>query len=219
MEFVYSGHHETNQWCPDVNEAVLQHKVPATTLKDRISGTIIHGTNPGLKCYLGIEEENELSDFLKGSALVGYGRTRMEVMNIAQSVADQKGLLRKDKISSGWWRRFRERQGDLSLRRGDNTASIRMDAVNEVTMNNYFQLLEKTLKENNLMNSPAQIYNVDETGIPLDPKAPNIVAKTGTKKVRYQSTGRKGQITVTDTRITKVFTSWKTLVFLSAIHF
>ena len=32
--------------------------------------------------------------------------------------------------------------------------------------------------------------------MPLDPKAPNIVAETGTKKVRYRSTGRKGQITI-----------------------
>jgi len=68
-----------------------------------------------------------------------------------------------------------------------------MDAVNADTISHYYNLLETTLKENNLLHSPAQIY---ETGIPLDPKAPNVVAKTGTKKVRYRSTGRKGQITV-----------------------
>ena len=47
-----------------------------------------------------------------------------------------------------------------------------------------------------MLNSPAQIYNVDETGIPIDLKAPNVVTKTRTKKVQYRSTGRKGQITV-----------------------
>ena len=46
------------------------------------------------------------------------------------------------------------------------------------------------------LNSPAQIYNIDETGISIDPKAPNVVTKTRTRKVRYRSTGRKGQITV-----------------------
>ena len=56
--------------------------------------------------------------------------------------------------------------------------------------------METTLRENNSLNSPAQIYNIDETGIPLDLKTPNVVAKTGTKKVRYRSTGRKGQITL-----------------------
>jgi len=71
-----------------------------------------------------------------------------------------------------------------------------MDTVNADTISHYYNLLETTLRENNLLNSPTQIYNVDETGIPLDPKAPNVVAKTGTKKVQYRSTGRKGQITV-----------------------
>ena len=71
-----------------------------------------------------------------------------------------------------------------------------MDAINSETMNHYFELLESTLKDNNLMNCLSQVYNVDESGMPLDPKAPNIVAETGTKKVRYGSTGKKGQITI-----------------------
>jgi len=58
-----------------------------------------------------------------------------------------------------------------------------MDAINADTISHY-NLLETTLKENNLLHSSAQIYNVDETGITLDPKAPNVVAKTATEKVR-----------------------------------
>ena len=84
----------------------------------------------------------------------------------------------------------------MSLRQGDNTANTQMDTVNVDTINHYCNLLETTLRENYLLNSSAQIYNVDETGMPIDPKAPNIVTKTGTKKVRYRSTGKKGQITV-----------------------
>jgi len=49
-------------------------------------------------------------------------------MNIAKSAADHKDELKKENISLGWWRHF---QGDLSLRRRDNTASVHMDAVNE----------------------------------------------------------------------------------------
>ena len=53
-----------------------------------------------------------------------------------------------------------------------------MDAVNVGTMKHYFDLLETTLKDNNLLHSPGQIYNVDEIGVPLDPKAPNVIVKT-----------------------------------------
>ena len=71
-----------------------------------------------------------------------------------------------------------------------------MDAVNVSTMRHYFDLLETALKENNLLHSPGQIYNVDKTGVPLDPKAPNVIVKTGLKKVQYRATGKKGQVTV-----------------------
>ena len=73
---------------------------------------------------------------------------------------------------------------------------MRMDAVNVDTMKHYFDMLKKTLQENKLMNSPGQIYNVDECGMPLDPKAPDVVATVGSKKVRYRSTGRKEQVTI-----------------------
>ena len=76
---------------------------------------------------------------------IGYGRSRRDVMNIAEAVAKQKGLLRKSKITQGWWREFLKRQDDLSLQRGDNTANVRMDAVNEDTITHYFDLLKKTL--------------------------------------------------------------------------
>ena len=33
--------------------------------------------------------------------------------------------------------------------------------------------------EHNLLHSPSQIYNMDESGNPLDSKAPNVVAVKG----------------------------------------
>ena len=86
-----------------------------------------------------------------------------------------------------------ERQkGLLVLRKGDSTFFLRMDAINEDTLKQYFDLLEDTLQENDLVNSPTKLYNVDESGIPLDASSTKVV----TVKVRYQSTGRKGQIIV-----------------------
>ena len=71
-----------------------------------------------------------------------------------------------------------------------------MDAVNDETLNQYFSLLKDVLTEHGILHSPSQIYNVDESGVPLDPKAPNVVAKRGVKKVRYRMSGKKGQVTV-----------------------
>ena len=179
-----------------VKRAAEQHGVPLTTLRDRISGRVTHGTKPGPKPYLTQEEEKELGSFLKSCAEVGYGKTRGDVMHIVQRVATDRGVLKGNKLSSGWWRRFLERQPYLSLRRGDSTAHVRMDAVNEDTLKHYFSLLNDIMTEFDLHSKPSQIYNVDESGIPFDPRAPNIVTMKGTKKVRYRQSGRKGQVTI-----------------------
>ena len=68
------------------------------------------------------------------------------------------------------------------MRKGDSTSFLRMDAMNKDTIDHYFNLLEDTLKEHNLLDAPSQLYNVDESGIPLDPKAPKVVTVKGTKK-------------------------------------
>ena len=57
-----------------VSEAVKQFGVPRQTLRDRISGRVVHGTKPGLKPYLTKEEESEFADFLVDTAKAGYGK-------------------------------------------------------------------------------------------------------------------------------------------------
>ena len=106
----------------------------------------------------------------------------------------EKGVLVRNKISDGGWRCFLERQDDLTLRRGDSTGHDWMDAVNQQSLNQYLDLLEDTLTQYDLLNSPSRIYNVDETGIPLD--ARTIVTCRGIKKVRNRAVGRKGHVTI-----------------------
>ena len=112
-------------------------------------------------------------------------------------MARDKGRLTiNKKLSDGWFRRFMARQPHLSMRKGDPTANVRMDCLTKETMDAYFQLLKDTLIENDLLDSPNQIYNVDKTGMSLDHHAPKIVAGRDQKKVRYRTSGNKSQITV-----------------------
>ena len=169
-----------------INQAAREYGIPRTTLKDWVSGRVKHGTKSGPQPYLSVDEETELAKFVKQWAEVGYGKTRKDVIHIAQSLANEKGILRKTQISHGWWARFIERQQDLSL----NPAHDRMDAVNRETLKQYFDILKDALTEHNLLQTPLQIYNVDESGIPLDPKAPNVVAKKGSDTERRERRGR-----------------------------
>jgi len=80
--------------------------------KNRITGRALHGTKPGSKPYLSKAKENELAKFLEITTEVGYGRK--QEMNIEESTVKEKGLLRKYRISDGWFRHFTKRQQQLS---------------------------------------------------------------------------------------------------------
>ena len=173
---------EVRKGIHSINKIAALYGVPKSTLHDRISGRVTHGTKSGPAPYLNATEEKELADHLITVAKIGYGKTRKEVKMIAENVAIDKGVLRATRISDGWWKSFLHRQQDLSLRRADSTAHIRMDSINKESIKQYYDLLEQTMKSHNIQKSPNQIYNMDETGMPLTPRTPNIVTQNGQKK-------------------------------------
>ena len=178
-----------------VNRAALEFNVPRTTLKDRISGRVIHGSNMGPKTYLTHEEEKELVDFLVNCANMGYAKTRQDVLKIVHSAVLKKGK-QLDKISSGWWNRFCKRWPQLRLRKGDSFPIVRDQATSYTVFKSYFDLLGETLVKYGIKDKSAQLYNCDETGMPLEHKMPKVIAAKGTKKVRQCTSGTKSQITV-----------------------
>ena len=74
-----------------VLRAAKQFGVPWQTLGDRVSGKVVHGTNPGPKPFLTTAEEKELASFVVDVAKAGYGKTRKQIMSLAESVARDKG--------------------------------------------------------------------------------------------------------------------------------
>ena len=78
----------------------------------------------------------------------------------------------------------------MTLQAGDPTAGVRMDATNHENMQKYFDQLEEVYDELDFGNHPERIYNMDETGMPLDPYPLKIIAPKGQKKVRYRCSGK-----------------------------
>ena len=180
------------------NHAADLHGVPQSTLKDRLSGRVTHRVNPGPKLYLSRDEEKELSSHLLLAPSIGFGKTRRDVRCLVESYLKGKGILKGSALSNGWWQRFLQRNKTLSLRLGDSTACVRMNTMTSDNMKTYFDLLRKMYDENKFDKFPETIYNMDETGMPLEPRPPKIVAKKGQKKKkkRYRTSGQKAQVTV-----------------------
>ena len=181
-----------------VNRAAIEFNVPCTSLKDRVAGRVPDGCNMGPKRYLTYEEESELVEFIIKCSKMGYGKTRQDVMKLVEScLAKKEDLKRKsNKLSNGWWVRFLQRWPQLSLRKGDSFAVVREEASTYDVFKNYFDLLEGVLTKHGLKNKPSQIYNCDESGMPLQHKVPKVLSVKGAKKVRQVSSGNKTQITI-----------------------
>ena len=116
----------------------------ATEYNYSITGKVLgNRTKPRPKPYLDKIEEKELAEFLQTTAEMGYGKTRKQVMNIVESTAREKGLLRKRRISDSWFWHFIERQPQLSLHKGDSTAFLSMDSMKrQQELDNYYHFKE-----------------------------------------------------------------------------
>ena len=63
-------------------------------------------------------------------------------------------------------------------------------------LDHYFDLLEETIEENGLKDQPCQIFNIDESGMPLDPKSLKTIHARGDRNPYTISAGNKAQITI-----------------------
>ena len=175
-----------------IRQAAEAYGIPKSTLGDRISGKILGGgTNSR---YLTDDEEQELVSFIIGCATIGYAKTVKEILAVVQRILAARGTYRP--ISYGWWEAFKKRHPNLSLRIPASLSKPRAMASNRAVLDHYFDLLEETLVENNLKDSPCQIYNMDESGMPLAPKPLKTIHEKGTKNAFAMTSSMKTQITI-----------------------
>jgi len=71
-----------------------------------------------------------------------------------------------------------------------------MDALTKSNLDHYFSLLKTAFDKYDFYGHPEAIYNMDETGMPLELLPPKVIAKRGQKKVWYRTSGTKAQTTV-----------------------
>ena len=176
-----------------IRRAALECGVPKSSLGDRISGRVLVDATCGPSTYLSPREEAELVTFLSRCACIGYAKSRKEVLVLVQRVLDRRGL--KKLVTNGWWESFRHRHPNLTLRTAVPLSLARARASDPEMLSRYFDLLEQTLQENDLKGKPGQIFNMDESGMPLDAKSPKVVAEKG-KHLSAVGSGDKTQITL-----------------------
>ena len=150
-----------------VRRAAKEYDVPKSTLHDRLIGKVMVGGQSGQQKYLTDKEEEELNEFLVGCASVGFARSWQQVLELVQELVNRKGL--NVRVSHGWWESFRRRHPELSLCTASPLSYARVVGSDPTIIAKYFNLLKCTLDNNELLDKPSQIFNLDEIGMPLDP--------------------------------------------------
>ena len=73
---------------------------------------------------------------------------------------------------------------------------MRAVAQDQSVLDHYFDLLEQTMLANELISFPSRIFNVNESGFPLQVHKSSVVAEKGRKHLTTVTTGDKAQITI-----------------------
>ena len=84
-----------------MRRAAEMYHVPKSTLQDRVSEPIPFGSKSGPPPYLTVDEEMELVTFIERCSVIGYSRSKQQILQLVQQVTDKKGL--KVTVSDGWW--------------------------------------------------------------------------------------------------------------------
>ena len=169
------------------------YAIPRSTLHDHVSSRI-KNQKQGPQAYLSPSEEEELAKFLLKCAKMGYPHTCQQILGLVQHIVDNKGM--SVVVTRGWWDRFRQRHPHLTLRTTVPLSYVRVIAQDEEVIASYFDLLENTLVQNNILDSPSKIYNCDETGMPLNPKPLKGVCQKGMKDPSHVTGNSKSQISI-----------------------
>ena len=170
------------------------------TLDDRIKGRVKHGVKPGPSTVLTAHEEEALVSYLLYMAQHGFPLTRTMIKAFAWAIAKRSGNGHRfnDQLGPGehWWINFKKRHPDLSLRKIENLERSRAEALNPDVVSEYFKLLKDILEDNQISNCPRQIYNCDETFLPLNCQKEKAVVLKGVKNVLDQAHGTTDHITM-----------------------
>ncbi|KAI4463223.1 hypothetical protein MML48_4g00004247 [Holotrichia oblita] len=182
-----------------VNEAVRNFGIPATTLKRRKRDLNFTKQNRlGPSSSLGDIAETKLVSHIKKLQKFGFAPTRDAVRLLAYALAEKMNIKHKFDKTSGkagyvWLTSFLRRHPDLSVRKSERVSLARSQGMSRKVVSNYFELLERTLAENDLFNKPGNIYNMDETGLQLNNKPGQVIAAKGSKSVSTITSGEKGE--------------------------
>lgn len=181
-----------------IRRASIEFKIPRKTLERRIKTGNHQKGNMGPSCIFGKENEDRLSRHILIMQRRGFPLTRDDLRTIAYQFAQQLNIKHRfnsqvEKAGYDWLSLFLSRHPEVSIRKSEGVSIARTMAMNRKEVEEYFSLLENTLEENNLFGKPANIFNIDETGLQLNSRPGEVLARKGSKAVATVTSTERGE--------------------------
>jgi len=86
-----------------------------------------------------------------------------------------------------------DRNWDLSLRQTEGLSVARAQGMYREDVNNYFKILQSILVENDLLNKPQNIINMDETGFNVNNEPGKVITEKGIKTLHDVTSVERGE--------------------------
>nr|CAI5829451.1 unnamed protein product [Callosobruchus analis] len=156
-------------------QASRKHGISRQTLQFRLSKKfkrIGHGPSS----YLTEEEEDVLQKWIMESYRKGFPQRRHDIQTSVKSFLDdnpRKNPFKNNIPGKHWYRAFLRRHPEIAIRTPEGVTTSSSN-VSESDIRSWFNGIEAYLKENNyfrVLQSPARVYNADESGFVLCPQA------------------------------------------------
>ena len=134
----------------------------------------------GRNCALTVGEEEEIVECLMIMARWGFGFTRNEALQLVGEYAVHRNVNPFKSVlpTQEWFYGFMKRHPRLTTRLPEQLKAARAKSCgNPTVVKHWFELVKETLEKNNLMHRPDMVFNVDETGLPLDPRRMKVICE------------------------------------------
>ena len=180
--------------------AAALYKVPFTTLFRRIQeGRIHQGDNQqvsppirkriGHPTILSADQERDLVDRLKSLSNRGLGHTSLSIRRAVYQYAKMHDIIvpwsEETKMAGkDWFLSFMKRhKKSISLRKPEALSKARARGVNKESVQKFYDILKTVIAEFGLQDKPQNIFNVDESGFPMNNRPEKVVGEKGKREV------------------------------------
>jgi len=147
---------------------------------------------------LGFENEKRLVSHILKLGDAGFPPERSIIRQLAYQFAEKMGLkhnFNNETKMAGpqWLKSFLERNPEIVLRQAEGLSIQRAKGLNKAEVAKFFDLLITVLTDNDLLDKPDRIFNMDKSGVQLNNKPGKVLAKKGARAVKSLTFGEKGE--------------------------